>query len=235
MIDDLLPIVKQAWSIILSYYEGTYDLWTKTHGEDYVTTADTETEKFFRKNLLTILPWSQFLWEESSDTITDRSWYVRIVDPLDWTKNFVKKNWCFWTILWLCLNWEPILGVIHYPTIWKTLYAQTWKWTYLLDWNTPNRILLPDLPSRYVHDNDTTWFWSIARLWLQICLWTVYWAYRIHSHRHKRDTCGLEVILKEAWWDMLNHYWNSLDYTQEKLFWKWGVVLGNENLILTFY
>ncbi len=39
------------------------------------------------------------------------------------------------------------------------------------------------------------------------------WFFRVHDRLSKRDTCWLQVILEEAWWNICDLEWNNLDYT----------------------
>ncbi|MBU1311402.1 MAG: 3'(2'),5'-bisphosphate nucleotidase CysQ, partial [Gammaproteobacteria bacterium] len=65
-----------------------------------------------------------------SEEAADISWHIRqqwqrywLVDPLDGTKEFIKRNGEFTVNIALIDNGEPVLGVIHAPVLGKTYSA----------------------------------------------------------------------------------------------------------------
>jgi len=217
MIQSLLKIAYETGQLIHSFVEWWFEVEQKTHEHDLVTSADKAAEEFLRKELLSLLPWSKFLGEESCEPVTDWSGDIWIVDPIDGTKNFVGGSEKFGTIIWLCRDWIPVLGVVYYPVVWKIIYAQTWKWAVLLDASWSQTIDLSDWFEWDFKAASRQSYWSIAWLVGQICQWNASWAYRDHGRRYKWDLCGLQVVLQEAWWHVFDSEWNPLDFSQENL------------------
>lgn len=90
--------------------------------QDFVSEADKETEKFIRQQLTQTFPQDGFLGEESGEgsgqhsdeenTTTTGTW---VVDPIDGTTNFLRKQsiWCV-SIAYL-VDGEPVIGAIYAP------------------------------------------------------------------------------------------------------------------------
>ena len=77
---------------------------------------------------------------EQTDYETRKKWKkCWIVDPLDGTKEFIKRNGEFTVNIALIDNGKPILGVIYIPVEEKLYYADVEKGeTYIIDFNKKN-------------------------------------------------------------------------------------------------
>ncbi len=81
-----------------------------------VTVADRETEAAIRKVLQTEYPEHGILGEEFGCYNLDAE-YVWIIDPIDGTKAFITGKPVFGTLIALCKNNRPILGIIDQPIL----------------------------------------------------------------------------------------------------------------------
>src|SRR5580698_251844 len=115
--EQLLPIVDQAGAAIMKIYDGGF---TVQHKEDDspLTMADLESQHVILEGLKGITPDIPILSEESaaapwSERQTWRELWV--VDPLDGTREFVKRNGEFTVNIALVVDNEPVLGVVSAP------------------------------------------------------------------------------------------------------------------------
>ncbi len=125
-----LEAAKNAEEILLSYYNAdTLDVTLKPD-ETPVTRADTEAEKAIRETIKQSFPDHGFLGEEYGIEKGD-SPYVWIIDPIDATKNYIRKIPIFGTQIALMKEEELILGVSNAPLLDELLYAQVGKGAFL--------------------------------------------------------------------------------------------------------
>jgi len=87
-----------------------------------LTLADKKSHQIIYKGLKQTFPKMAVLSEEMVDDYSrlNKSW-VWIVDPLDGTKEFIKRNGQFTVNIALTYGGQPVLGVIYVPAS-KTLY-----------------------------------------------------------------------------------------------------------------
>lgn len=125
-----LDAAKNAEEILLSYYNAdTLDVTLKPD-ETPVTRADTEAEKAIRETIKQSFPDHGFLGEEYGIEKGD-SPYVWIIDPIDATKNYIRKIPVFGTQIALMEGEELILGVSNAPLLDELLYAEVGKGAFL--------------------------------------------------------------------------------------------------------
>ena len=123
LLNDVVAISKEAGQAILEIYREPYEIHEKTDGSP-VTTADQNAHNMIEARLQSLTPDIPILSEESSSTdiATRQSWDVFwLVDPLDGTKEFIKRNGEFTVNIALVESGNPIMGVIYVP-VKKTLY-----------------------------------------------------------------------------------------------------------------
>jgi 3'(2'), 5'-bisphosphate nucleotidase len=91
---------------------------------DPVTAADMEANRIITHNLRQAFPNHAILTEEEPDTWgeTGHEW-VWMIDPLDGTRDFIKANGEFVTMIGLTHNAEPSIGVVIEPATGLELYA----------------------------------------------------------------------------------------------------------------
>ena len=127
----LLPAIRTlsraAGEAILAVYHQTQAIDVHNKADDSpLTAADLAAHQLICQALATLTPDIPVLSEEAADI----PWRVRqqwqrywLVDPLDGTKEFIKRNGEFTVNIALIDQGEPVLGVIHAPVLNKTYSA----------------------------------------------------------------------------------------------------------------
>ena len=104
-----------AGKIIMKYYRDDYEIKEKGY-HNPVTTADNEADSFLKSELTNARPDYGWLSEETVDSEDrlgkERVW---IVDPLDGTKEFIRRNGEFTVNIALVETGCPVLGVVYRP------------------------------------------------------------------------------------------------------------------------
>ncbi len=110
-------IAADAGREILRVYERDFDVEKKGDGSP-LTEADRAAHRLIVARLEALSPDVPVLSEESAaiDYETRAGWKVFwLVDPLDGTREFVKRNGEFTVNIALIVGHEPVLGVVHVP------------------------------------------------------------------------------------------------------------------------
>jgi myo-inositol-1(or 4)-monophosphatase len=114
---------EEAGKITLRYYRKTLAVREKARSS-LVTQADLKSEALIRKILGKKFPSYQFLGEEGGRNAKASHdapmWHV---DPLDGTTNFVHGFPLYCVSIGLALEGEPVVGVVHIPTLGETFHA----------------------------------------------------------------------------------------------------------------
>ena len=118
-LDTLLRIAKTAGNAILSVYRraGDIDVTVKDDNSP-LTEADRDAHEIIIAELKRLTPSIPILSEESDGISVDErlSWSrYWLVDPLDGTKEFIKRNGEFTVNIALINNGAPELGIVHVP------------------------------------------------------------------------------------------------------------------------
>jgi 3'(2'), 5'-bisphosphate nucleotidase len=117
LLSPVLEIARQASGEILKVYNSDFDVERKDDNSP-LTAADMAAHNTISKALKKLTPDVPILSEESAGLpySTRKAWETYwLVDPLDGTKEFIKKNGEFTVNIALINNYEPILGVVHVP------------------------------------------------------------------------------------------------------------------------
>ena len=125
-----LEAAKNAEKIITSYYTGNTLKVELKADETPVTRADTEAEKAIRETITQAFPDHGFLGEEYG-TQEGTAPYMWIIDPIDATKNYIRKIPIFGTQIALMKDDELILGVSNAPLLNELLYAEVGNGAFL--------------------------------------------------------------------------------------------------------
>jgi 3'(2'), 5'-bisphosphate nucleotidase len=112
-----MPIVERADAAIMRIYDGGF---TVQHKDDDspLTLADLESQRVIIEGLQLITPDVPILSEESAAApwAERQTWReLWVVDPLDGTREFVKRNGEFTVNIALIVDHEPVLGVVSAP------------------------------------------------------------------------------------------------------------------------
>jgi len=114
MLTTVVSISLDASQKILEVYNTDFSFESKDDNSP-LTLADTASNELIVSRLKASFPDIPILSEESADTTPKDAEYCWIVDPLDGTKEFIKKNGEFTVNIALVQNSKPILGVIAVP------------------------------------------------------------------------------------------------------------------------
>ena len=125
-----LEAAKNAEEIITSYYTGDVMKVEMKPDETPVTLADTEAEKAIRETIKQAFPDHGFIGEEYGIE-AGSSPYLWIIDPIDATKNYIRKIPIFGTQIALMKDEELILGVSNAPLLNELLYAKSGNGAFL--------------------------------------------------------------------------------------------------------
>ena len=123
-------VALQAGQVILEIYDQAYEVIEKADGSP-VTVADHRAHDLISEQLAPLLPGTPVLSEESSEiTYQQRADWSRfwLVDPLDGTKEFIRRNGEFTVNIGLIENGFPILGVVHTPVRRTTHFCSHRRW-----------------------------------------------------------------------------------------------------------
>ena len=121
--NQVIRLAQKAGEKILEIYSRDFEV-TEKSDQSPLTEADLLSHKTIVDGLKLITPTIPVLSEESSERdITDRmDWETYwLIDPLDGTKEFVKKNGEFTVNIALVHDNQPVLGVVYAPVL-KTTY-----------------------------------------------------------------------------------------------------------------
>jgi len=117
--EEIIEIAEHAGSIILNIYQRDFEIKEKTD-QSPLTEADMASHKFITESLKLLHPSIPLLSEESLDAeMAERmSWKSYwLIDPLDGTKEFVKRNGEFTVNIAYVHNHRPVFGVVHAPVL----------------------------------------------------------------------------------------------------------------------
>ncbi len=118
----LAELAWQAGEAILMIYQQTG---LKVHckaDESPVTEADFIADEIIRSGLLRLTPGVP-VWSEESDKPSELNLinnHLILVDPLDGTREFIKRNGEFTVNIAVIENGLPIIGIIHAPALQQT-------------------------------------------------------------------------------------------------------------------
>lgn len=135
-LNSIIDIAEQAGQAILDVYQQDSSNFNITDKADAspLTAADLAAHQLIVNALAALTPDTPILSEEAADI----SWTIRqnwqrywLVDPLDGTKEFIKRNGEFTVNIALIEQGEPVLGVVHAPVLGKTYYAEKGQGAFL--------------------------------------------------------------------------------------------------------
>jgi 3'(2'), 5'-bisphosphate nucleotidase len=113
----LMPIVARAGEAIMQVYGAEFSVQHKLD-ESPLTLADLESQRIIIEGLGRLTPDIPILSEESAQApwTQRRGWReLWVVDPLDGTREFVKRNGEFTINIALIVEHEPLLGIVAAP------------------------------------------------------------------------------------------------------------------------
>jgi 3'(2'), 5'-bisphosphate nucleotidase len=123
--EELLPVVARAGAAIMQVYGAAFSVQHKDDNSP-LTLADLESQRVIIEGLKRITPDIPILSEESATApwAERQSWReLWVVDPLDGTREFVKRNGEFTVNVALVVEHEPLLGVVAAPALGLTYWS----------------------------------------------------------------------------------------------------------------
>lgn len=166
MLETLCAIADAAGRAVMVIYDSDFDSTTK-HDLSPLTLADLHADQIIRAGLEAAFPSVFILSEESSSNATIESDYFFLVDPLDGTKEFIKRNGEFTVNIALIFQGRAVAGVVYAPALGTLFYAGiglgAWKRTQL--GTVPLHVAVWDaeVPLRVIgsrsHASDTLTAW----------------------------------------------------------------------------
>ena len=132
LVQEVCNICKDAADRIMEIYTTDFAVDNKQDSSP-LTNADIASHKTICAGLSGILPRFPVLSEESADIpFSERKKWDRywLIDPLDGTREFIKKNGEFTINVALIEHHQPVLGVVHVPVSGITYYASMGQGAY---------------------------------------------------------------------------------------------------------
>lgn len=137
MIQEIIKIAERAGEKILEIYNKDFSIEYKDD-KSPLTDADKASNTIIVDALKQLTPSIPIISEENKlvDYEVRKNWTkCWVVDPIDGTKEFIKKNGEFTINIALVENGSPILSVLSVPAQNKIYYAETNKGAFLLENN----------------------------------------------------------------------------------------------------
>ena len=147
----VLQIAKAAGKEILSIYNQSDVGISYKDDNSPLTLADKASNDTIEKELKKITPSIPILSEEGQNIkFSDRKkWNIFwLIDPLDGTKEFIKKNGEFTVNIALISDGEPILGVVYAPVIDTIWHGDIKGGSYKIEKNQAPIKIKSTLPSK---------------------------------------------------------------------------------------
>ncbi len=122
LVEPVVALARQAGDAILEVYATDFDVQAK-EDDSPLTLADMASHRVIEAGLRAMTPDYPIISEESGLPAFDerRRWSrYWLIDPLDGTKEFVKRNGEFTVNIALIDNHRSVLGVVHVPVTNKT-------------------------------------------------------------------------------------------------------------------
>lgn len=135
ILEELIDIARQASKQILEVYETEFEVKDKDD-KSPLTAADMASHNAIIAGLEKLTPNIPILSEESAAVpFSQRQQWQKywLIDPLDGTREFIKRNGEFTVNIALIENNEAVLGVVHIPVSDSCYYASRGNGAYKLE------------------------------------------------------------------------------------------------------
>lgn len=133
MLEQVCQLARNAGDAIMQVYDGAKPMeYARKQDDSPVTAADIAAHTVILEGLRTLTPDIPVLSEEDPPAWEVRQHWQRywLVDPLDGTKEFIKRNGEFTVNIALIEQGKPVLGVVYAPVL-KVMYCsaegKAWK------------------------------------------------------------------------------------------------------------
>ncbi|MCG2590820.1 3'(2'),5'-bisphosphate nucleotidase CysQ [Rhodohalobacter sulfatireducens] len=148
--ETLIDISADAGEAILNYYKDEIKVETKDD-ESPLTKADLASHHVIVDALRKLTPETPVISEESGlPKYEERKEWKKywLVDPLDGTKEFIKKNGEFTVNIALIENNKPVIGVVHIPAKKITYIGQKSLGSYKIDSDGNKTEVISTIPGK---------------------------------------------------------------------------------------
>ena len=135
-IQDILQVVRSASKEILSIYNKSELAVQMKSDETPLTEADTLSQQMLTGGLQRLFPDVPFVSEESQSIpfAQRKTWeYFWLIDPLDGTKEFIKRNGEFTINVALIHKHRPVFGVVCLPALDTLYFGQSKKGSFKIN------------------------------------------------------------------------------------------------------
>ncbi len=122
LLDVALSVAREAGEATLRYFQKNLAVETKADLSP-VTIADRESERVLRQRIEQRFPDHGILGEEFG-AVRDDAAYRWMLDPIDGTLSFIRGVPLYGVMVGLEHAGEPELGVVHFPALGETIWAQ---------------------------------------------------------------------------------------------------------------
>ena len=125
LLDPVIQIAYQAGKVIMEVYDAGFSIEQKSD-QTPVTEADKAANSCIESRLKELTPHLPILTEEAKPTpFSERQIWPRywLIDPLDGTREFIKRNGEFTVNIALIDGDESVMGVVYAPVIGVLYYA----------------------------------------------------------------------------------------------------------------
>ena len=125
LLDPVIQIAYQAGKVIMEVYDAGFSVEEKSDHTP-VTEADMAANKVIESSLKELTPHLPILTEEAKPTpYSERKKWPRywLIDPLDGTREFIKRNGEFTVNIALIDGGESVMGLVYAPVIGVLYYA----------------------------------------------------------------------------------------------------------------
>jgi len=136
---DIVHIAKEAGNAIMEIYKRDFTIEYKDD-KSPLTAADLKSNEIICNALATLYPRIPILSEENKEVpyVDRKDWnYFWLIDPIDGTKEFIKKTGEFTVNIALIYKDKPVLGVVYAPVLEDMYYAKEDMGAYKNDARLP--------------------------------------------------------------------------------------------------
>jgi 3'(2'), 5'-bisphosphate nucleotidase len=136
-IQAIIQIAKDAGAEIMKIYAKDFEVYTK-NDESPLTEADKAANTIILDSLISLYPEIPYISEEvkQMDFSERKNWkQCWLIDPLDGTKEFIKKNGEFTVNIALIEEGNPVMGVVYVPAQDVTYFAEKDKGAFRQEGN----------------------------------------------------------------------------------------------------
>ncbi|URQ60400.1 3'(2'),5'-bisphosphate nucleotidase CysQ [Pantoea alhagi] len=133
MLEQICQLAREAGDAIMNVYDGQAPLDVSHKSDDSpVTAADIAAHRVIIRGLQQLTPEVPIVSEEDPPAFEVRQHWQRywLVDPLDGTKEFIKRNGEFTVNIALIDQGKPVLGVVYAPVLgvmYSAAEGKAWK------------------------------------------------------------------------------------------------------------